>query len=277
MTRDSFIFYASFYEGMKYLDDTNYIALSKAVIEYALYGIEPKLSGIASGFYQLIKPQIDANNKKYANGLKGAEYGKMGGRPRKGNPEKTPSTDFEKPQENPKETPNGFLNMDFENPEKTPNENVNENVNENELECEKTNFAVADATTTSENDFLKPIEKPASPEEKEKGCAEKEKKPTKTVGERSIEFWEQLQAYKGKYSCEMLQAFYNYWSEHNEGGKKMRWEMQKTWNLSGRLATWQKRGEEFAASRRPAYTQPTAPSNINTPDYYPQQDDSDQF
>ena len=68
MTRDSFIFYASFYEAMRCLDDAAYVAVSKAVNEYALYGNEIELDGTAKGFFQLIKPQIDANNKRYENG-----------------------------------------------------------------------------------------------------------------------------------------------------------------------------------------------------------------
>ena len=312
MTRDSFIFYASFYEAMRCLDDAAYVAVSKAVNEYALYGNEIELDGTAKGFFQLIKPQIDANNKRYENGKKGAEYGKLGGRPRKNNPEenpyKTPNTEnegfnnpdnnpyktpnaektaFKNPNENPNETPsveievkpqefaaikdvkitaeNGnFENVDFtdneqtktlKNPKQTPNVNVNvnvnDNVNNNSLKGDFENSAVADATTpTNENDFsANPIKNPASPE-KEKGCAEKEKAPAKTIEERSIDFWNSIEAYKGSYGCEMLQAFYGYWSEYNEGGRKMRFEMEKVWNLPRRLATWASNDKKFG--RKPA-------------------------
>ena len=71
---------------------------------------------------------MDANNKKYVNGQKGAEYGKLGGRPKKN-------------KENPigviEKNPNGLL-------EKTPNVNVNENVNDNEKEKEVSYQLIAD-------------------------------------------------------------------------------------------------------------------------------------
>lgn len=314
MTRDSFIFYASFYEAMRCLDDAAYVAVSKAVNEYALYGNEIELDGTAKGFFQLIKPQIDANNKRYENGKKGAEYGKLGGRPRKNNPDnnpeenpnetpntenealnnpkenpyKTPITEktaFENPNNNPKETPsveievkpqefatikgveitaeNGTLKKSelvenqqtktLKNPKQTPNVNVNvnDNVNNNSLKGDFENSAVADATTpTNENDFsANPIEKPASPE-KEKGCAEKEKAKAKTIEERAIDFWNELERYKGSYGREMLQAFYNYWTEYNEGGRKMRFEQEKIFNIQRRLATWASNEKKFG--RKPA-------------------------
>jgi hypothetical protein len=43
---------------------------------------------------------------------------------------------------------------------------------------------------------------------------------------------------KVKYGAAMLEAFYAYWSEPNRSGKKMRMELQPTWKLAGRLATW---------------------------------------
>ena len=36
----------------------------------------------------------------------------------------------------------------------------------------------------------------------------------------------------------MLNNFYLYWTEINDGGKKMRFEMKKVFQLSSRLVTW---------------------------------------
>lgn len=111
--RESMVFYRSFHEATKNLPQKQYKEVLNAIFEYALNGTEPKLSAITQSIFLLIKPQIDANNKRFENGCKGSEYGKLGGRPRK-NPKKTPP----KPQENPT---------------KTPNVNVNENVNVNDI------------------------------------------------------------------------------------------------------------------------------------------------
>lgn len=78
MERESFVFYMSFYEALKDLPDDTYIRLSKAICEYALHGILPILEGFEKALFIAIKPQIDANNKRY-------ESGKKGGRPRKNN------------------------------------------------------------------------------------------------------------------------------------------------------------------------------------------------
>ena len=94
-------------------------------MEYGLNDEEQAPSGAAKVFLIMAKPLIDANNKKHENGKKGAEFGKLGGRPKKETPIK--------PQENPKETPK----KPQENPNRTPNVNVDVNVNENIKESEE--------------------------------------------------------------------------------------------------------------------------------------------
>lgn len=110
MERESFVFYKSFYDAIKELDLETQAVLYDAICRKALYDEEKELNGTAKIMYTLIKPQLDANNKRYLDGLKGKEFGKLGGRPKKEKEEKTPG---------------GFLI-------KTPNVNDNENVNENE-------------------------------------------------------------------------------------------------------------------------------------------------
>ena len=142
MERESFIFYASFYEAMKYLPDTDYIAVSKAVFEYAIYGNEIELSGIANGFFQLIKPQIDANNRRRDAGMKGgAPRGNNNAikQPKTTNADETkqPTLDFETTktaeENNPKQPKVDFKTTKTaeKNNQKKPNVNVNVNVNGN--------------------------------------------------------------------------------------------------------------------------------------------------
>lgn len=40
------------------------------------------------------------------------------------------------------------------------------------------------------------------------------------------------------YEAKMLDDFYNYWSEPARNGKKMRFELEKTWDIKRRLNRW---------------------------------------
>ena len=100
--RDSFVFYRSFYESIKDLDKKEQSNLLSAICELALNGNEIELNGISSTIFKLIKPQINANLKRYRNGSKGGR----------------PKTE-KKPKENQSKTKH------------KPNVNDNVNVNEN--------------------------------------------------------------------------------------------------------------------------------------------------
>lgn len=123
LAKDSFVFYRSFYEALQNVPKKNRAEVYEAVFEYAFEAREPSLKGVTRALWELIRPQLDASQKRYENsmkgaeyGKKGAEYGKLGGRPKK---EKTPlKGDIEKP-------PTGGISQ---NP---LNVNVNENVNDN--------------------------------------------------------------------------------------------------------------------------------------------------
>ncbi len=58
---------------------------------------------------------------------------------------------------------------------------------------------------------------------------------------RKESFYQLLVPYVGKYPKEMIRAFFDYWSELNKSGTKMRYELEKTWELPRRLATWANR------------------------------------
>lgn len=120
MGRTSFVFYQSFYDAISELEPEQQAEAYKAICEYAFNGKEPECKGVIRAVFKLVKPQIDANNKRRENGKLGAEHGQKGGRPKKENGEETPK----ERQENPMETPNVNVNANV-------NVNVNDNDNDN--------------------------------------------------------------------------------------------------------------------------------------------------
>ena len=104
--RESFIFYRSFYESIKELNEQEQYELYKAIMEYQFDDKESELKGIAKAIFTLIKPQLEANNKRYENGCKG-------GRP--------------KNQTETKAKPNNNQTITKTKHNNNENENVNEN------------------------------------------------------------------------------------------------------------------------------------------------------
>lgn len=207
MRRDSFVCYKSFYDAIKQLSDEDFARSMRVICEYALNGVEVDIQGVPSVVFQLVKPQIDANNRKFLNGMRGKEcgnlgkeYGKLGGRPKT-------------PQESPQETPQSG----GKNP---PNVNVNVNVNDN--------------VNDNDNDNVSSVANATAPTKK-----------TVAIEARREQLLTDMRKYANIYSSDMLNAFYQYWSEPNKKNTKMRFELEKTWLLSSRLATWEKRENNY--------------------------------
>jgi len=109
MKRDWFIFYKSFLPVMKHLNKEQIWETLLAIVEYWLEWKKPKISWIPLSIFEMVKPQIDANNKRFSDWckggvhwIKGKEYGKLGWRPPlKNNPPQPPKNN--PPQNPPKE------------------------------------------------------------------------------------------------------------------------------------------------------------------------------
>lgn len=63
---------------------------------------------------------------------------------------------------------------------------------------------------------------------------------------RKEKFYQSLVPYVAKYGKDMVRAFYDYWTEKTYGGRKMRFEKQQAFEISKRLATWQKHYLSYA-------------------------------
>ena len=105
----------------------------EAIIDYGLDLIEPHFEGIEKVLWTLIRPQLEANNKRFENGCKGgAPIGNQNARKQPKNNQKQPNV----------------------------NENVNENENVNDIRTLKTSFKVSsfganDAPADPKIDFEK--------------------------------------------------------------------------------------------------------------------------
>jgi hypothetical protein len=73
-----------------------------------------------------------------------------------------------------------------------------------------------------------------SQQEKEKNCGKREK-----------EFYDQLVPWVSVYGPDMIRKFFDYWRERNKSRTKMRFELQPTWDLAGRLRTWEQKQNDY--------------------------------
>ena len=62
---------------------------------------------------------------------------------------------------------------------------------------------------------------------------------------RMKEFSNSLVPYLQTYPKEMIRAFYDYWSETNKSGSKMKWEQESTWVLEKRLQRWSQHDKSY--------------------------------
>lgn len=151
--RNSIIFYRSFYEAIKDLEPEAQAQTYNAIFEYSLNFNEVVLNGLPRTIFTLIKPQLEANHKRYKNG-------KRGGRP----------AETEITEEEPNDNQNLTKPITKEEPkpnqtvtETEPNKNVNDNVNENE---NKNNGANAPVSESAKDVYRKLVKDLNGQEEK---------------------------------------------------------------------------------------------------------------
>ncbi len=119
--KDSFVFYASFYEAISNLPGDTQLEVYNAICKYALLGEPPELSPIAKAMFTVMRPVMDAASARYEASV---ANGKKGGRPKKEN--------LEKPSENLKGLETGNLEKPSPNLNVNVNDNDNVNVNVND-------------------------------------------------------------------------------------------------------------------------------------------------
>lgn len=75
------------------------------------------------------------------------------------------------------------------------------------------------------------------------------------LNERKLKFYNECKPYLGKYPKEMLRRFYNYWTEMNKPATRLKFELQQTFEIGKRLATWANKDKEFLNERPKTYAE----------------------
>ena len=164
------IFYRSFYESVNGLSPVIKAELYDAIFEYGLNFQEIEFTNeISKALFTLIKPQLDANIKRFENGKKPKTK------------QKESKTEAKDKQNESKVEANNNVNV---------NDNVNKNIN---------------------------------------------------IDERKNKFYDAIAKYVDEYPKQMLREFFDYWTEHGENDKKLRFEKEKTFGIEQRLKTWYSR------------------------------------
>ena len=236
MERESFVFYRSFYEGIKELPRDIQGEVLTAIMEYGLNGVTTEnQKQITKAMFALIKPQLDANNQRFENG-------KKGGRP-KANCNQTETET--KPKQNRNKT----------KPE--PNVNVNDNVNDNnisflEKKKQKSDVAFSDLENENENSES-PIETLQTPKEQSGGGRKKFTIPTP----------EEVQAYCDERKNDISgQQFCDFYSSK---GWKVGSQPMKDWKAAVR--TWEIRRKDQSPPITQSQAQISTPKRIRFDEY----------
>lgn len=236
MERESFVFYRSFYEGIKELPRDIQGEVLTAIMEYGLNGVTTEnQKQITKAMFALIKPQLDANNQRFENG-------KKGGRPKANCNQTETETETEtKPKQNRNKT----------KPE--PNVNVNDNVNDIsflEKKKQKSDAAVSDLENENSEP---PLETLQAPKEQSGGGRKRFVIPTP----------EEVQAYCNERNNGISgQQFYDFYSSK---GWKVGSQPMKDWKAAVR--TWEMRRKDLSPSVAQPQLQISAPKRIRFDEY----------
>jgi hypothetical protein len=141
-TRDSFIFYRSFFSATKHLNQVEKAQLFEAICSYALDGNLIDLQGMSQGMFELIKPQLDANRKRFENGCVKKQ--------------KISKTEAKNKQTTSKDEANVNVNVNVNHNEECKSELINDNLNNNYKGVEIDTVKLMEIDKIKNKRFIKP-------------------------------------------------------------------------------------------------------------------------
>ncbi len=71
------------------------------------------------------------------------------------------------------------------------------------------------------------------------------------IKRRAVKFSEEVNQFISRYPESMLKSFISYWTEPNRSKTKLRYELEKTFEINRRLVTWSSRDKDFQKTETP--------------------------
>lgn len=114
----------------------------------------------------------------------------------------------------------------------------------NSMQMDANGCTCIQVDTNVSNNNPKPNHKPQNKKESTKKKIDAATAAAR-LNERKEDFYNSLIPYVTQYGKDMVRAFFDYWSEPNKSNSKMRYELERTWDLARRLGTWASRENQF--------------------------------
>lgn len=220
MEKDSFILYTYQAETISDLSLEQKGVLLTALYEYAS-GEQPEITDQAVKVaFKSIRVQIEKDNKKYTDVCEKRRKAANNRWQNDAKPNKTMQNKTKRCKTIQNDAKNANANFAYANDydNEYDNDIIIDDNNKKEIYKEKVVGAVA-------------------PTPKQKNIESLEK--------RKNNFIETLTEYRTIYGNEMVEDFISYWTEPNKSKTKMRFELEKTWDVARRLSTWCKNQSRF--------------------------------
>lgn len=238
MERETFVFHKEWREATSGLPAEVRLEIYEAIIEYGISGRLTDLKPMAALAFRFVKATLDRDAERYGKAVERSRTnGKSGGRP---------AAETQSAESQTQQNPVGFseTHSNLKNPVGFSE------TQQNQTKPKKPSGPYND----NDNDYDNDIEE--KKERKKEGAA-----AAATLQKRKEDFYSSLVPYVTTYGKDLIRQFFDYWTEPNRSATRMRYELERTWDLRRRLATWARRDKNFQSHdqdhHQPAQ-QPTA-------------------
>ena len=223
------------------IPDSVKLEVFQAIARYGFYRNfgEAELSDMAKGLLAGIVPQLEGGWEAYEKQCeRNRENGTKGGAPKGNRNAKKEETE----ENNPKQ-PTRLKSV------------VSINSSDSDIDSESDSELDLDSDKIKIQSKIKnqiqETKESANAPKKGETLSLKHPKASVSLEDREKAFMESIRPYVEMYGRDLCNQFFAYWTEPNKSKTKMRFELERTWDIARRLATWAKKDSTWNKAGKP--------------------------